>query len=152
MDHDRLTLDGGSGGGDGGAGGRIGAGKESGIRREPLLLLLGTHADRAGIAGNNAGRNGSLQMRRAIPREVGKSAAKLLSSAFIEICSREEHDAAVALDMLCSELYWRALQRESESGGLQIATRYPRPPLGCDVHPTALWWHENPKMPGSMPT
>jgi hypothetical protein len=145
MGHDRLTLDGGREGGGGGGGGGLGAGKESGVGREPLLLLLGTHADRAGIVGTNARRNGSLQMRRAIPREIGKSAAKLLSSAFIEICSHEEHDAAVALDMLSSELYWRAVQRESESGGLQI--RYPKRPLGNDVHPTALWWHENPKMP-----
>ena len=112
--------------------------------REPLLLLVGTHADRAGVAGRLPARNGSLQMRRAVPMEEGKAVAKQLSSAFIEVSSADAESAFAALDILASELYWRAIERESRAAGLKA--RCPRRPCGSDVHPTALLWHEHAKI------
>ena len=101
--------------------------------REPLLLMVATHADRAGIAGTVPARNGSLHMRRAVPLDEGKSVARQLSSAFIEIDSTDQDSAYAALDILVSELYWRAIFRESRAAGCRALRILPSPLHGAGL-------------------
>ena len=101
--------------------------------REPLLLMVATHADRSGIAGSVPDRNGSLHMRRAVPLDEGKSVARQLSSAFIEIDSTDQDIAYATLDILVSELYWRAILRESRAAGCRALLVLPSPLHGAEL-------------------
>lgn len=112
-----------------------------------LVMLLGTHRDRAGVTGTLSSR-GSLQLRRAVPAEEGKSAAALMSAAFAEVSCAEpstgsiggDASAAGALDLLVSELFWRQVHDEARRAGVPAAL--PARPAGSQLGPAATAWLE----------
>ena len=97
----------------------------------PEMLLIGTHADRAGVAGTHAAtRSGSRCLRRAVPTETGRLAAAGLrlqrkgggaaGCRFVELSACDAEGVRSALDVLVGDLYWRSIERESAAVGLQV--------------------------------
>ena len=87
-------------GGDRWEGGSRSGGAGGGEERDPLLLLVGTHADQGHVSASDA-------------HLAGKSAALHLCSAFIELSCHDCRRAERALEMVAAELCSRAIQRET---------------------------------------